>query len=119
MKSKIINMAEHMKDADDRLLESLFAAGPIADDGFSDALVRRIRRKLWTRRLCLMSAVTIGGAIALKPALVFVGLVTDILQAVPGGLPGISLDTMPSATMLAGGGLLFVAAVVGLRLLED
>lgn len=117
--SKIIIMAEHVKDAEDRLLESLFAAEAIADRGFSDAVVRRIRRKSWARRGCLLSALAIGGAIALQPALAFTALVVNLLQAMPGGVPGVSLDTLPSAAMFAGGGVLFVAAAIGVRFLED
>ena len=46
-------MAEKLKDAEDRLLESLFASEPIADDGFSRRVVTRIRRRIWVRRLAL------------------------------------------------------------------
>lgn len=112
-------MAEHMKDADDRLLESLFAPAPIADAGFSERIVRRIRRKLRVRRTCFATAVALGGAIALKPALWLAAFVLGLLREMPGGLAGISVDTLPSAGMLAAGGLLFVLTVIGLRLLDD
>ena len=119
MKSKIINMAEHMKDADDRLLESLFASAPIADAGFSESIVRRIRGKLRVRRTCFATALALGGAIALKPVLSLAVFVLGLLREMPGGLPDVSLDALPSAAMLAAGGLLFVLTVVGLRLLDD
>ena len=56
MTSKIINMADRMKDAEDRIFESLFAAEPIADEGFSDRIVKRIRRHIWIQRLTLPAA---------------------------------------------------------------
>ena len=62
MTSKIINMADKIKDADDRLLESMFAAEPIADAGFSVRIVKKIRRRLWVRRLALPLAAVIGAA---------------------------------------------------------
>ena len=67
MKSKIINMAEKIKDAEDRLLESLFESPPLADDGFSTGIVRKINRQMWFRRLTLPFAAVIGGVIAFKP----------------------------------------------------
>jgi hypothetical protein len=119
LKSKIINMAEHLKDADDRLLESLFASEPLADDGFSERIVRRIRRRLWVRRFALAAALSFGGVIALKPTLALSGFVLRQVQNVSGGLPGIDLNAIPSTTMLVGGALLFLVTVLGARLLED
>ena len=43
-------MADKTSDAVDRLLASAFAAEPIADDGFSDSIVARIRRRVWVRQ---------------------------------------------------------------------
>ena len=53
MTSKIINMAEHIKDDADRMLESMFASDPVPDDGFSVRVVRKVRRRIWVRRLTL------------------------------------------------------------------
>jgi hypothetical protein len=119
LKSKIIDMAEHMKDADDRRLESLFATAPVPDDGFSERVMHRIRSKLRLRRACFATALALGGAIALKPALWLVTFVLQLLREIPGGMPVVSADALPSAAMLAAGGLLFVLTVVGLRLFED
>jgi len=66
--SKIINMAEKIQDAEDRLLESMFQTESILDDGFSARTVRRIRRQMWVRRLALPLAMIVGAAIAVKPA---------------------------------------------------
>ncbi len=118
MKSKIINMAEYFKDAEDLMLEALFAPEPIADDGFSGQIVRRIRQRLWLRRLCITTALLLGCSVALQPTLALTGFIVHVLENFPGVL-GISLDAVPSITMLAGGGALFLLTFVGLRLLED
>ncbi len=61
-------MAEKMQDAEDRLLESMFQSESVADNGFSDRVLRRIRRQIWVRRLALPVAMVAGAAIALEPA---------------------------------------------------
>jgi hypothetical protein len=61
-------MAEKIQDAEDRLLESMFQSESIADNGFSDRVVRQIRRQMWVRRLALPVAMVAGAAIAVKPA---------------------------------------------------
>ena len=85
-------MAEKLKDAQDRMLESLFRMEPVADAGFSDAVIRRIRVRIWVRRLALPIAMLIGGLIAVRPA-------AEVVRAVPGLLalvPGRFLDTPAS-----------------------
>ncbi len=83
MTSKIINMAERLMDAEDRQLEALFKPEPIADDGFSQRVVGRIRRRIWIRRLALPIAMFIGAAIALKPATELVVVVSKLMTIVP------------------------------------
>ena len=60
-------MAEKMKDAEDRLLDSMFQSDSVADNGFSDRIVRQIRRQMWIRRLALPVAMVAGAAVAVKP----------------------------------------------------
>ena len=50
-------MAERQKDNEDLVLEALFRAEPIADDGFCKRVVARVRRRVWTRRVTLPVAV--------------------------------------------------------------
>ncbi len=119
MKSKIINMAEHLKDAEDRMLEALFAEEPIPDDGFSRQIVQRIRQKLWLRRVCITTALLLGGTVALQPTFALAGFIVRLLGNLSDELLGISLDTLPSIAMLAGGGILFVLTFVLLQMLED
>lgn len=64
-------MPEDMSDRGARELRSRLAeelAG-IEDDGFTDAVMRRLRQRLLLRRVTLVSAVCIGAAVALVPAL--------------------------------------------------
>lgn len=62
-------MAEKMRTAEDHMLETMFQPDVIADNGFSERALRRIRRQLWVRRLALPVAMIIGTAIAARPAL--------------------------------------------------
>lgn len=50
-------------------LSELFEAftPPLQDEGFSALVVRRIRRRVWLRRVVLGTAVVVGGALALGP----------------------------------------------------
>ena len=129
MTSKIINMAEKLKDSEDRYLESMFQAEPIADDGFSGQVVARIRRRLWLRRLALPAAMLLGGAIAIKPASQLLSAVSKLLTATPAEVLESSVDRLPQlqGVSISGsvvqfvvfGALLLAAAVIGARMLPD
>ncbi len=117
MTSKIINMAEKLKDAEDRLLESLFAAEPIADNGFSARIVKRIRRRLWLRRLALPVAMVIGGAIAVKPASELVIAASKLLTVVPEGVVETQVSWLPDLQNVAISGSLVQTVVFGIVLI--
>jgi hypothetical protein len=119
LKSKIINMAEKIRDPEDVLLEDLFAAEAIADDGFSERIVARIRRRNWLRRGAFFAAISIGGAVAFRPAAEIVSLVYRITLELSTGLFGVSTDWIPSLTMMLAGGVLFAATMLALRIVED
>ncbi len=112
-------MADKIKDAEDRLLESLFSAEPIADDGFSSRVVGKIRRQQWLRRLTLPIAAAIGGAIAFKPAMAAFAIATRILATIPGEMMASATDWIPSLQLVVTGGLLLAVTLFGLRLLEE
>ena len=119
MTSKIINMAEHTRDEKDRLLEAMFESAPIADDGFSVAVVKKVRRRIWVRRLALPVATLIGLAISYKPMVGFVATAASLAKLVPAdavAIPGLAIPQLP---MLILGALLFAGCMVGLRVLED
>ncbi len=119
MTSKIINMAERIKDAEDRVLESMFDAAPIADNGFSGQIVKRIRRKLWIRRVTLPLAVLLGLLVAFRPMAAVVKGVYDLLLSMPGDLVPSLAGTLPSLQIIVTGALILVVAMFSLSMLED
>ena len=119
MTSKIINMAERIKDAEDRILESMFDSTPIADNGFSTAIVRKIRRRLWLRRLALPVAAVIGGAIAIEPLAGFVTAAVRLSSLLPQELLTATAALVPQAPMIVLGAMLLAACLLGLRALDD
>ena len=118
MKSKIINMADKIKDADDLMLESMFRSEPIADNGFSDRVVRRIRRKVWIRRVTLPVAAAIGVSIAAKP---FAGLVTSVFGLLGALQIDVSLPAgaLPPMHFMVLGVIVVLGGIVGLRAATD
>ena len=112
-------MAERLKDAEDRLLESMFRLEAIADDGFSKRVESRIRRRLWIRRLALPVAMILGGAIAAKPFAQLVIAVSKLLTVMPQELIALPTDWLPQIQLVVLGAMLLVAASLGLRMLED
>jgi hypothetical protein len=110
-------MAEKLKDAEDRLLESMFKAEPIDDDGFSQRIVTRIRRRIWLRRLALPVAMLVGGAIAIKPASELVIAVSKLLTVVPDSVVRAPVGWLPDMESMAVSGSLVQTVVFGAVLL--
>ena len=119
MTSKIINMAEHIKDDADRMLESMFAGEPVADDGFSVRVVRKVRRRIWVRRLTLPIATLIGAAISFKPIAGLVTTLAGFAQLVPQDVIDLSHNALPQLPYIVLGAMLLATCLVGLRSLED
>ena len=119
MKSKIINMADKIKDAEDRMLEALFASPPVLDNGFSSRITRKLQRRLWVRRLTLPVAAIIGGAIAFKPLAGLVSLLTSLSALVPEDLVSATAGSIPQFQVVALGAILLIACLLGVRFLED
>ncbi len=119
MTSKIINMAEKLKDAEDRLLESMFRSEPIEDGGFSRRVVTRVRRRLWIQRLALPVAMLVGGVIAIKPATQLVIAASKLLTIVPQGMLSVPATWIPQMQIVVLGAMLLGAGLLGVRLLED
>ena len=110
-------MAEKLKDAEDRMLESLFAAEPIADDGFSQRVVGQIRRRVWVRRLALPVAMVVGGAIAIKPASQLVMAAAKLLTVVPQDVVVAPAGWLPQVQNIAISGSFMQTALYGAVLL--
>ena len=129
MTSKIINMAERLKDAEDRMLESMFQSESIADDGFSRRVVSRIRRRLWIRRLALPVAMLLGGAVAIKPLSQLVTAASKLLSVIPQGLFEVPMSWLPQMESIVFGAsidqmvvlaaMLLAAGLLGTRMLVD
>ena len=112
-------MAEKIKDAEDRLLESMFGSEAIEDAGFSDRVVRRIQRQIWLRRLALPVAMLIGSAIAIKPLLQLGSVVSALSDVLPGNaiaLPETMITQVPTIVAVA---CLMLVGVVTFRLSEE
>ena len=123
MKSKIINMAEKMKDAEDLKLEALFQSDGIPDDGFSVRIEKQIRRKVWVRRLTLPIAALIGGSIAIKPLSGLVAALLNFASVLPlekaAALNNVAISGLPSPALLLMGSVLVIVALFAGRFIED
>jgi hypothetical protein len=117
--SKIINMVERMKDATDKRLEVLFRSDAIADAGFSDRVVRRIRRRVWIRRWTMPIAVAVGGLIAVKPAVQLLSLWPALLALVPENIKSAPMEMLPQLSTVLTGVALAGAMVLFVRILEE
>lgn len=107
-------MVERSKDSEDRALEALFASEPIADDGFAKRVVRRVRRRIWVRRLALPTAVAFGALVAAKPAVVLVQSFGSTAAALSNELP---VAGALGALDLPGLSTWLVAAALGIAIL--
>jgi len=112
-------MAEKTSDAVDRLLAAAFASEPIADDGFSDSIVARLRRRIWVRRLALPVAVVVGAGIALKPAVQLFSALLPLLNVVPVELASAPMQFLPQLQLIVLGGMTFAAAITVIKMLEE
>ena len=119
MTSKIINMAERIKDEQDRLLESMFASEPIADDGFSLRVVHKIRRRIWLRRLTLPVATVIGALVSFKPLSELFTTVAGLVQLVPQDVVDLSAIVVPQLHMFVLGAMLLASCMLGMRMLDE
>ena len=122
MTSKIINMAERIKDAKDRHLEALLRSAPIADEGFSVRVVSKVRHRMWVRRLSMPIAVAVGALIGAKPLMQIVGALPGLLTSIFGNavsFDSLSVGDLPQlSTVLFGAALAMLMLLAG-RLLEE
>jgi hypothetical protein len=112
-------MAERIKDAEDRLLESMFESVPVGDDGFSAKVVRKISRRLWLRRLTLPVAAAIGAMFAVKPLAGLVKALAGLSVLIPQDLVSTTTNMIPQAQVMVLGAMLLAACLLGLRTLVD
>lgn len=112
-------MADRIKDAEDRFLESALRPESIADDGFSERVVATIRRRIWLRRMALPIATLIGGAVAFKPAYALVLAASRVLTAVPVPVFDLPAPWLPQLQTIVFGAVLFIVALLAARLATD
>lgn len=122
-------MVERLKDAEDRMLESMFQSESIADDGFSRRVVSRIRRRLWIRRLALPVAMLLGGAVAIKPLSQLLTAASKLLTVIPQGLFEVPMSWLPQMESIVFGAsigqmvvlaaMLLAAGLLGTRMLVE
>jgi hypothetical protein len=117
--SKIINMAERLKDNEDLLLESMFASDPIADDGFSAMIEKKVRRRLWLRRMVLPVATLIGALVSYKPLAGLVTALASLTSLLPQEILDAPQELTPQLPMIVLGAMLLATCLLGLRALED
>jgi hypothetical protein len=107
-------MRDSLPEDEDGRLEMLFlsAAKPVADDGFSEAVMRRVARQVWRRRLLLATAGTLGVVVAVQPAWQFAAMLGQQLAILGSRWPDVAwlLETpvalVAGLLMLLGPGLL-------------
>lgn len=112
-------MVERMKDDDRLALEALFRSEPIADDGFSARVVRRIRRRILLRRLALPLALVVGLLIAFKPALQLLSALFGLVSVLPADLIQFPADALPQLSTLIVGGAVIAMVLFFIPALED
>lgn len=112
-------MAEKIKDAEDRLLESLFDSEAVADDGFSVRVVSKVKRQLWLRRLMLPVAAVIGGAIAFKPLTGLVAALANLSSLIPEAAVSSAASSIPQLQTVVLGAILLAVGLLGARMIED
>ena len=112
-------MRNVMPEDEDQRLNMLFrpAAEPVADDGFSAAVMRHVARRAWRRRLVLATAGAAGLAVAWQPVWNIAVLLGQALAQLGGRWPEIAW-VLQSPFALAGG-LVLIAAPGFLRWLEE
>jgi hypothetical protein len=115
-------MAERMKDKEDLKLEAMFRSDPVLDDGFSRIVLKRVRRRMWVRRLSLPVAVILGLAISAKPLMQIVGVTAGFVESLLGmtlSVDQLPVGSLPPASSVMIGAALLMAAVLGSRILEE
>ena len=125
MTSKVINMVDRMKDDEDLAFEAMFADKPIADDGFSERVLARIRRRLWLRRLAVPLAAAVGLAVAFRPGLDLLRALGGLIPQLPvervstGGFTDMAAGLVPQASTFVVVAIVALALLVLLPALED
>lgn len=112
-------MHSPLPEDEDRRLEMLFrqAASPVADEGFSAKVMRRVAHRAWRRHLLLTAAGAAGLAMAWQPVWTMAVLLGQALAQLGSRWPELAWVLQSPQAIAAG--LLLVAAPGVLRWLEE
>lgn len=112
-------MRSVLPEDEDQRLKMLFrpAEEPVADDGFSALVMRRVARRAWRRRLVLATAGAAGLAVAWQPIWNIAALLGQEVAQLGSRWPELAW-VLQNPLALAAGMLLIVAPGV-LRWLEE
>lgn len=112
-------MRSFLPEDEDQRLRMLFrqAAEPVADDGFSATVMRRVARRAWHRRLVLGMAGAVGLAIAWQPVWNIAVLLGQQLAQLGSRWP--ELAWVLQSPLAIAAGLLLIAAPGIFRWLEE
>jgi len=94
---------------EDEWLRKAFGQSELADDGFSAAVMRRVRRKAWLRRWTMPIATVIAAAVAAKPAVELLLFVNSLFGTV---LSKAELVSLPSDWVAQSGTIMVTGALV-------
>ncbi len=108
---------ERMPEDEDRRLGLLFTAEPVADEGFTDAMMLRVSRRVWQRRLVLAAAGIAGVAVAFQPAWAISIALSRELARFAGRWS--EFEWVLQNPLVIAGGVLLLAAPAVLKWLEE
>ena len=115
-------MVDRLKDNEDLKLEALFRSDPVPDDGFSVAVVSRVKRRMWIRRLSLPTAIGLGAAISAKPLLQVASVVPNLVNSIFGStidFNRLPLADLPQLSTMLFGASIIMAVMLASRILEE
>jgi hypothetical protein len=112
-------MHEPMPEDEDKRLELMFRelSAPIEDDGFSDAVMRRVSRTAWRRTALLTFAGAIGAVFAVQPLMQVLSLAGHEVAGAAGRWH--ELAWLIDKPVLIGVGLLALLGPAAWQWLED
>lgn len=113
------NRMHDVNQTDDQSLEQLFHGEPIADAGFSQRVVRRVRVRIWVQRLIMPAALLLGGVLAYAPLVDVLRVISGLADYVPVNLTALASTATPSMPAVVIAAALVVAALCFVPALED
>jgi hypothetical protein len=112
-------MGDPLPEDEDQRLEILFraATGPVADDGFTAAVMGRVARRVWRRRLVVATAGAAGVLVASQPIWNLSLALSRELALVAGRW--VELGWALQNPLVLAAGVLLIGAPAALRWLEE